>query len=132
MRENGKHLDAYRKIHPTLGASLPGMLYGYFRLRTAGAVLAIISSGEAHAEDGLASWEHVSVSVFPNAKRLPTWDEMSVVKDLFWRPNETVVQFHPANSEYVNHYDCLHLWRPTRYALILPPTIALAPSVTGR
>lgn len=54
-------------------------------------------------------WEHVSVS-FP--RRTPTWEEMCKVKDLFWNEDETVVQFHPKKSEYVNiHPYCLHLWR---------------------
>ena len=54
-------------------------------------------------------WEHVSVAF---ANRTPTWDEMSKVKDMFWHEDETVVQFHPKKSEYVNiHPYCLHLWR---------------------
>lgn len=130
MRESGKHLDPYRKVHPSMGDSPPGALYGYFRFRVEEAVLAVISSGERHGE-GLESWEHVSVSVYPKAKRLPSWREMQVIKDLFWRKDETVVEFHPAESEYVNVYDCLHLWKPP-YELELPPTIALALNKTGR
>lgn len=131
MRPNGKHLDPYRKIHPMMGPSPFGALYGYFRIKSSfGFVLAIISSGERHGE-GLEAWEHVSVSVYPKAKFLPTWEHMCEVKDMFWRPDETVVQFHPPESEYVNVYDCLHLWKPP-YDLALPPTIALAPVVTGR
>lgn len=132
MRANGKHLDNYRKIHPTLGASLFGSLYGYFRIRQVDSVLAIISSGERHGDEDVAAWEHVSVSVYPSAKRLPTWDEMAHVKDLFWAPDETVVQFHPPESEYVNVHQVLHLWKPP-YRLELPPTIALAPpELVGR
>jgi len=130
MRNNGKHLDKHRKVHPIMGASHPGAMYGYFRIRCDDSVLAIISSGESHG-DGLQSWEHVSVSIFPKAQRVPTWQEMCIVKDLFWAPDETVVQFHPADSDYVNVFDCLHLWKPP-YHIELPPTIALAPSITGR
>lgn len=37
---------------------------------------------------------------------------MCQVKDLFWDPEDWVVQFHPAHSEYVNnHPGVLHLWR---------------------
>lgn len=61
------------------------------------------------AGDGLG-WEHVSVSL---PDRCPTWDEMCAIKDLFWDPEDCVVQFHPPRSEYVNcHPYCLHLWRP--------------------
>lgn len=62
------------------------------------------------ASDG-AGWEHVSVS--PSRKnRTPTWREMGIVKDLFWDPEDVVIQIHPPKSEYVNcHPNVLHLWR---------------------
>jgi hypothetical protein len=66
--------------------------------------LLIISSG--------MGWEHISVSI-PSEKRCPTWDEMCYVKNMFFNPDECVVQFHPAESQYVNnHKYCLHLWKP--------------------
>lgn len=58
-------------------------------------------------EDG---WEHVSIELF--ARRLPTWEEMCFVKDLFWDDEEEVVQIHPKKSQYVNMTEALHLWRP--------------------
>lgn len=58
-------------------------------------------------EDG---WEHVSVELY--ARRLPTWEEMCYVKDLFWNDEEEVVQIHPKKSQYVNMTEALHLWRP--------------------
>ena len=65
-------------------------------------------------------WEHVSVGVRRN--RTPTWAEMCLVKDLFWGPEETVVQYHPPKSEYVNdHPNVLHLWRQIGVNLTLPP-----------
>lgn len=68
--------------------------------------------------DGLG-WDHVSVVLhervnnrMTNVKRTPTWGEMSYIKDLFFDPEEWVMQFHPAHSQYVNnHKYCLHLWR---------------------
>lgn len=46
-------------------------------------------------------WEHVSVSF---ASRCPTWDEMCEVKDIFWTPEECVVQYHPpAKTGDVNY-----------------------------
>jgi hypothetical protein len=61
------------------------------------------------ASDGMG-WEHVSVSL---GKRSPYWDEMCAIKNLFWGPDDCVVQYHPAKSEYVNNHEyCLHLWRP--------------------
>lgn len=55
-------------------------------------------------------WEHVSIALY--AKRLPRWDEMCYIKDLFWNEDEEVVQIHPKKSEYVNIAEALHLWRP--------------------
>ena len=70
------------------------------------------------ASDGLG-WEHVSVST---ATRCPTWDEMCLVKDLFWSEDEAVMQLHPPKTEYVNnHAFCLHLWRPMDGSIPLPP-----------
>ncbi len=70
--------------------------------------------------DGMG-WEHVSVSL---PKRAPYWSEMNYIKELFWDPEEWVVQFHPAKSQYVNNHEfCLHLWRPTNENLPVPPSI---------
>jgi len=56
-----------------------------------------------------SEWQHVSVSL---PSRCPTWKEMCFIKDLFWHEDETVVQFHPPKSEYINNHSfCLHLWR---------------------
>ena len=64
-------------------------------------------------------WEHVSVSL---RNRCPTWDEMCLVKDIFWRDDECVVQFHPLKNEYVNlHPYCLHLWKKIGEETDLPP-----------
>lgn len=129
MRQYGKHLDGYRKTHPTMGPSQPGSLYGFFRTKRHDVTLAIISSGERH--DGpLGEWEHVSVSLY-HRSGLPTWEHMAFVKDLFWRPDETVMQLHPSDEAYVNVAEVLHLWKPP-YDLVLPPTITLAHETTGR
>lgn len=64
-------------------------------------------------------WEHVSVSY---KDRTPTWDEMCIVKDIFWNEDETVIQIHPPKKEYVNlHPHCLHLWRKKDSEPVLPP-----------
>jgi len=68
-------------------------------------------------------WEHVSVTYF-RKKKTPGWDVMCFVKNLFWEADETVVQFHPPQSEYVNnHAYVLHLWKPTEHTISLPPSI---------
>ncbi len=96
--------------------------YGTFLIHgPCGEALRIVASG-ADADDVQSQgWEHVSVST---RRRPPNWQEMCFVKDLFWEPEECVVQFHPPRSEYVNnHPHCLHLWRNKNAAFPLPPSI---------
>lgn len=84
-------------------------------------------------------WEHVSVHVkYRNQKgivrmRIPTWEEMCYVKDLFWDPEETVVQFHPPRSEWVSYHDfVLHLWRHKSIELPRPPSSLVGPKFASR
>ena len=66
-----------------------------------------------------AGWDHVSVSL---RNRCPNWEEMAFVKRLFFKPEETVIQYHPKESEYVNTCrTCLHLWRKQGHEYELPP-----------
>jgi hypothetical protein len=68
-------------------------------------------------------WEHVSVSL---ENRTPNWKEMCFVKEMFWDDEDTVIQFHPPKSRYVNtHPYCLHLWRPIKETIPLPPLEAV-------
>ena len=85
-----------------------------------------------HVYDGFVSWhdfegtvvfgydegecmEHVSVSS-RKRKQLPTWEQMQRLKDLFFYPEEMVLQIHPPESKYVHGVNglnnVLHLWRP--------------------
>jgi len=74
------------------------------------------------SSDGMG-WDHVSVSV-KDQKRCPLWREMCFVKDLFWEPEEVVMQLHPRQSQYVNmHPHTLHLWRPGEGGIPEPPSI---------
>ena len=68
-------------------------------------------------------WEHVSMAPYKRS-HTPTWDEMCRLKDMFFRDDEVVVQYHPAKSAYVNNMpNCLHLWRPLLEAMPVPPSI---------
>src|SRR5687768_16455044 len=63
------------------------------------------------ASDGMG-WKQVSVSFHDTPTFTPSWEIMCRIKDLFWEPEDVVVQFHPAKSDYVNqHPGCLHLWQ---------------------
>ena len=66
-------------------------------------------------------WEHLSVSM---PSRTPTWEQMCIMKDIFWNKNEACVEYHPREEDYVNnHKHCLHIWRPTHEPLPTPPSI---------
>ncbi len=78
------------------------------------------------ASDG-GDWEHVSVSI-PGRTKPPPWSVMCTVKDMFWDKNDWVIQYHPAESDYVNCAEnCLHLWRPMKAAIPTPPTWMVGP-----
>lgn len=109
-------LERARRVHPTIGPTDPGDMFGYFEISTGAGPLRIISSGSFEESFG---WEHVSVSL---AHRCPTWGEMARVKELFWEDEECVVQFHVPKSEHVNlHPHCLHLWKPRNGDIPRPP-----------
>lgn len=84
----------------------------FFVLAPSGKCLKVISSSGPE-------WEHVSVSL---PDRCPTWEEMDWIKRMFWRPDETAMQLHVPESQHVNiHEHCLHLWRPAKQPIPLPP-----------
>lgn len=99
--------------------------YGAFFVHgPCGCELKIIASG---AEE--TGWEHVSIST---PRRPPNWQEMCFVKDLFWDAEECVMQLHPPKSQYVNnHPHCLHLWRPLKIEIPLPPSILVGVKSLG-
>lgn len=88
---------------------------GAFSFRHEGKNIFIIAS------DG-EGWEHVSVSIQNGGT--PSWNTMCRVKDIFWDEEDTVIQFHPPKSQYVNkHKYCLHLWRKIDFEQPIPPKI---------
>ena len=63
----------------------------------------------AYEDDG-ALWLHVSCS---HRARIPSWDEMVMVKECFVGPERWAVQLHPPAADYVDlHARCLHLFAP--------------------
>jgi hypothetical protein len=104
--------------------SPPGASFGLFFIRRRGVQLKIMSSGGGEdMPEEAQGWEHVSIST---PSRCPTWEEMAWIKDQFFGEEETVLQFHPPRSRYVNHSEfCLHLWRKQGVAVELPPPILI-------
>lgn len=106
MKKDFSHLDKFR-IKQAPFSTKDGDLFGGFFIKTLKTTLKIICAPSGD------EWEHVSVST-PN--RCPTWEEMCLVKNLFFEEDETVIQFHPKKSEYKNlHPYCLHLWKNGDY-----------------
>jgi hypothetical protein len=67
-------------------------------------------------------WDHISVSPLRKDK-IPSWDMMCKVKEIFFEDNEAVIQIHPPKDEYVNNMpNCFHLWRANDKDMILPPS----------
>lgn len=65
------------------------------------------------------NWDHVSVSL---KNRVPNWQEMCFVKELFFEDSDCVIQYHPPKKDYVNiHNNVLHLWRPQNFQIPTPP-----------
>lgn len=125
-RELDPRLDACRVRTGKWGSDPIDGANGAFTITcpTTGALLRIIASDGVDPD--AQGWEHVSVSCA--AKRCPNWPEMCWVKNLFWGEEETVLQFHPAKSEYVNHHPTtLHLWRHRTTAIATPPSILVGP-----
>lgn len=66
-------------------------------------------------------WDHVSAR---GPGRILRWDEMCKIKDIFFYPEECVMQLHPPKSRYVNcHPYVLHLWRPQDTEIPQPPLV---------
>ena len=104
-----------------LGSTERDGFNGFFCMLLNGLPIKVIASDQG-------GWQHVSVSIH-NSSSTPSWQIMCKIKDLFWEPEDVVVQFHPRASEYVNyHPGCLHLWRCTDgREFPTPPTIFVGP-----
>ena len=108
----------------------PGNMNGFFMVQgPCGEVLKIIASTADVQPETVQGWEHVSVST---RRRPPNWQEMCFVKDLFFDPEETVVQLHPPKSKWIsNHPNCLHMWRNVHFEIPLPPSIMVGVQEVG-
>ena len=109
---------------PYGSGSSDGPYGAFFVFGPCGEELKIISSGGDET-----GWEHVSIST---KRRVPNWKEMCFVKELFWTEQECVIQFHPPESEYVNNHPfCLHLWKPVKIDIPMPPSILVGSKALG-
>lgn len=64
----------------------------------------------ARMKDDYGTWIHVSVS---RKDKIPSWQELTKVKDEFLGPSAEAIQVLPSKADYVNlHNFCLHIWSP--------------------
>jgi hypothetical protein len=121
------HINRFRVRDGELASTDEMGMHGLFIIPVTDRVSFQVVASDGEFAEG---WEHVSVVTRYRNKanksktRTPTWDEMCMVKDLFFEQTETVVQFHPEKSEYVNnHPHCLHLWRHETMIFPVPPSL---------
>jgi hypothetical protein len=117
------HLDRYRQARSEVELWGHGGDHGngMFAIRVGPTRLKVIAS------NGF-DWDHVSVSPWFK-KRTPTWEEMSKIRELFFRPDEVAMELHVAATEHISfHPYTLHLWRPQQEKIPLPPGWLVGPN----
>lgn len=71
-------------------------------------------------------WDHVSVS---RKNRCPNWPEMESVRDLFFEPHETVLQYSVPRADHINFASTyLHMPRPQEQEIPRPPAWMVGPA----
>ena len=114
-------VERYRVRAGFFGSKIGEKRGAFYLPGPCGMELKVIAGDEDQEEE--IFWEHVSVSC---RNRTPNWTEMCYVKNLFFAPDEVVMQLHPAKDNYVNIHDyVLHMWKPTRETIPLPPKVAV-------
>jgi hypothetical protein len=104
-----------------------------YRLQLPGYPLGNYCNGAFEFRDGLkviistgAGWEHVSVS---RKSRVPSYEDMCRIKDLFWDESDCVMQLMVPKSDHINyHPHCLHMWRPEEAEIPRPPDWMVGPT----
>lgn len=114
MLDSLKHLENFRVKEGPYATTYGNNECGLFLIPRKKLVFQIIFSIDGDRKSGFD--EHASVKLKTkngrSVQRTPTWEEMCIVKDLFWDKEEEVIQIHPKKSQYVNIEEyVLNLWR---------------------
>lgn len=118
------YINKFREREGRFGSDDSYGMNGLFRFPKFGKKIKVIAS------DGMG-WQHVSVSLH-GENATPSWEVMCWIKELFFEPEDWVVQFHPAKSQYVNcHPGCLHLWRSLDKSFPVPDSIMVGPKTNS-
>lgn len=126
MRETFPEIVEAGRLRAGAFGSVPGERQEAFELRhprSGNVFIVIASNGSDWQACGLPGtpWEHVSVHL-RGKDRCPSWAEMCWIKDLFWRPDECVMQLHVPAADHQNcHETTLPLWRPVGAEIPRPP-----------
>jgi len=114
--------ETFRHVHPFVGNDSTG---GFFKIPHYDKELFYFNCIANNGEE----WEHVAITIYETGKRpnrCPTWEEMCFIKSLFWEDEEPAMQLHPPKSQWVNNHPyCLHLWKPKKIDIPLPPSIMI-------
>lgn len=144
MKPSLDHLDKFRIPHPVTNELGTGLRAGCFRIphpndsrkpKLRDHFLVTASTGEQIEEpkEGEApvpptGWDHIAIHVraWDKARkslaRAPSPSETAWLKDLFFEPQEPVLQFHLARNHPLHAQAfVVHLWRPTIGEITLPP-----------
>lgn len=120
-RLEGPDFDPYRvpvpsAIRPKDMPLLGNDKNGAFMFESDGVQLRVIASSGG-------GWDHVSVHAFSKGTpHIPTYNEMCWVKRRFFKASETAMQLHVAERDHISNHDyTLHLWRPHKGVIPLPP-----------
>ena len=75
------------------------------------------------SNDAESGWDHLSARIVSPKEREPNWDEMCLLKLIFFGYDAVAMQLHPPEKDWVNnHKHVLHLWSPhAPNAIPLPP-----------
>jgi len=112
MRPDNHMIEPFRQLEGDYGSDSSYGNAGQFFVPCNGSILTVVCS------DG-EGWDHVSVST---PERCPRWEEMEYIKRMFFLPNEVAMQLHvPVEDHISNHDYCLHIWRPQKSEIPLPP-----------
>jgi hypothetical protein len=130
MRTDSSHINEFRnRNHPQFKTEDSDGMTGYFVIPMEPDTWALVISSPGNET---ITWEHVSARIGYKkyhgklAERVPTWDEMCLLKDIFWGDDEVVMQIHPKMEDYINqHPFVLHLWKPIGVEIPTPPRIAV-------
>lgn len=121
-----KDLNYLNKYRKTLYGLIGDESNGMFQIPIDNKLFCIIAS------NGMG-WDHISVTLSTldvnPINRCPKWNEMCIIKEMFFEDDEVVMQLHPKKEDYVNdHPYCLHLWKPQKQEIPTPPTFMVGNS----